>query len=76
MCDYIAKTQLMEELAFAECRRRRRRDGIPDDVFVHFDTPLTLEHELQTLREAGFRSVELVGFLPGDDHTPMLRAIR
>lgn len=76
MCDYIAKTQLMEELASAECRRRRRRDGIPDDVFVHFDTPLTLEHELQTLREAGFRSVELAGFLPGDDHTPMLRAIR
>ena len=56
--------------------RRRRRDGIPGDVFVHFDTPLTLEHEMDAMKQAGFSRVELVGFLPEDDHTPMIRAVK
>lgn len=41
-CDYIASTPEMEEMAFAEAARRRARDGVPEEVFVHFDTPLTL----------------------------------
>jgi tRNA (cmo5U34)-methyltransferase len=75
-CDYIASSQEIEELVFAESERRRQRDKIPPEQFVHFDTPLTLEHELQALREAGFSSAELVGYLPGDNHTPMLRAVK
>lgn len=75
-CDYIAVSQAIEDLAFSECRRRRLRDGIEDDVFVHFDTPLTLEHELGAVKKAGFNQVELVGFLPGDNHTAMIRAIK
>lgn len=75
-CDYIATSQAIEDLAFSECRRRRLRDGVGDDVFVHFDTPLTLEHELDAIRAAGFKIVELVGFLPGDNHTAMIRAIK
>ena len=75
-CDYIATSPEMEELAFAECARRRQRDGFDGQVFVHFDTPLTLEHEMDAIRAAGFAQVELVGFLPGDDHTPMLRAVK
>ncbi len=75
-CDYIAITQEIEDLLFAECRRRRDRDGIPPEKFVHFDTPLTLEHEMQAIRAGGFKTVELVGFLAGDDHTAMIRAIK
>lgn len=75
-CDYIASTPEMEELAFAECTRRRARDKVPEDAFVHFDTPLTLEHELDALRAGGFASVEVLGFLPPDDHTPLLRAVK
>lgn len=75
-CDYIAQTQAIEELTFAECARRRTRDGISRDAYVHFDTPLTLEHEMNALREGGFERVELVGFLPGDRNTPMLRAVK
>jgi len=75
-CDYIATSQLIEDLVFSECRRRRFRDGIKDDVFVHFDTPLTLEHELNAIRTAGFSIVELVGFLPEDNHTAMIRATK
>ena len=75
-CDYIATSQAMEDAAMAECARRRARDNVPADAFVHFDTPLTLAHEMQALESAGFSSVELLGFLEGDDHTAMLRAVR
>ncbi len=75
-CDYIAASLAIEELTFTECVRRRNRDNIPNDVFVHFDTPLTLAHEVEAMEKAGFGKVEVVGFLPGDDHTVMIRAIR
>ena len=75
-CDYIAQTQAIEELTFSECTRRRARDGFAPEEYVHFDTPLTLEHEMQALKGAGFARVELVGFLPGDANTAMLRAVR
>lgn len=75
-CDYIAGTQAIEDLVFAESARRRARDGIAPEAFVHFDTPLTLSHEMQALRDAGFARVECIGFLPGDNHTPMIRAVK
>ena len=75
-CDYIATSRDIEDLVFAEAARRRARDGIATDTFVHFDTPLTLAHELEALRAAGFSSVELVGFLACDDHTAMIRAVK
>ncbi|WP_185903720.1 class I SAM-dependent methyltransferase [Hathewaya massiliensis] len=74
-CDYIARTQEQEELLFAECNRRRKRDNIPEDVFVHFDTPLTLEHEINLMKQAGFEKVEFMGYR-GEDHTPMIVATK
>lgn len=75
-CDYIATSQEIEDLGFNELKRRRLRDGIKDDIFVHFDTPLTLEHELSAIKSAKFKKVELVGFLQEDNHTAMIRAIK
>lgn len=46
---------------------------IPDNQFVHFDTPLTLEHEMELLRKAGFSQVEVLGTI---DDTSMIRAIK
>lgn len=74
-CDYIAKTQEQEELLFAECDRRRERDKIPEDVFVHFDTPLALEHEINLMKQAGFEKVELMGY-KGEDNTPIIVATK
>lgn len=71
-CDYIAVSQDIEDLVFAECARRRTRDQIPADAFVHFDTPLTLAHETEAMAQSGFSSVELVGFLDGDPNTAMI----
>lgn len=56
--DYIACCQEEEDVLFAECARRREAAGISEEQFVHFDTPLTLEHEMGLLREAGFSQVE------------------
>lgn len=73
--DYFADDNEWEEFLFAECDRRRKKWGISEDVFVHFDTPLTLEHELELLKEAGFSEICVLGTAEGDD-TPMIRAIK
>lgn len=52
--DYLACCQEEEDLLFDFCRRKRLEQGIPEDQFVHFDTPLTVEHELGLLKRAGF----------------------
>lgn len=53
-CDYIACCQEEETLLRDECAARRAAAGVPEDAFVHFDTPLTLEHEIRLLQAAGF----------------------
>lgn len=63
--DYIACCDEEETLLRAECARRRARDGIPAEQFVHFDTPLTLPHELRLLQEAGFSACEAVDCIAG-----------
>ena len=55
--EYVACCAEEEVLLWQTFARKRLRDGIPDDQFVHFDAPLTLEHELALLRGAGFRQV-------------------
>lgn len=52
--DYIACCEEEEELLCRTCVEKRARFAIPEDKFVHFDIPLTLEHEQQLLKEAGF----------------------
>lgn len=56
--DYIACCEEEEALLQSVCQEKRKKAGIPEDVFVHFDIPLTLEHETELLQEAGF--VEIV----------------
>ena len=38
----------------------KTEQGITDDEFYHYDTPLTVKHELEALVEAGFASVEVL----------------
>ncbi|MBE5960989.1 MAG: class I SAM-dependent methyltransferase [Lachnospiraceae bacterium] len=63
--DYLACCQEEETLLFSICREKRRKEEIRDDVFVHFDTPLTPEHEMACIRNAGFRDVELNACING-----------
>lgn len=72
--DYIAESDEMETYLFQELARRRARQHVPEGTFVHFDTPLTLAHELSLLSHAGF-TAEVLGYR-GEDNTPMIRAIK
>lgn len=52
--DYIACCDEEEELLRNVYLKKRKRSAIPEDCFVHFDIPLTLEHESGLLQNAGF----------------------
>ncbi len=52
--DYIACCDEEEELLRSVYLKKREHFAIPDDCFVHFDIPLTLEHERELLESAGF----------------------
>ena len=55
--DYFACCPEEEALLRGTLERRRAAEGIPPERFIHFDTPLTVEHETQALRAAGFSEV-------------------
>lgn len=54
--DYIACCEEEETLLRDVCMEKRKRFAVPEDRFIHFDIPLTLEHELALLDQAGFRA--------------------
>lgn len=60
LTDYFAPTEEEELLYRRELERLKVQQGITDGEFYHCDTPLTVEHEIQALREAGFSSVEIL----------------
>lgn len=61
LTDYFAASEEEEMFYRKELSRIKAQQGISDDGFYHYDTPLTVEHEIQALREAGFSSVEIMG---------------
>lgn len=63
--DYLACCDEEETLLMAAADARRQRDRIPAGTYVHFDTPLTPDHEMQLLTEAGFRSVAFAACING-----------
>jgi len=52
--DYIACCDEEEELLRSVYLKKRKQSLIPDNHFVHFDIPLTLEHESRLLQDTGF----------------------
>ena len=54
-CDYVACCQEEEDLCRERLARARARSALPEDVFLHIDTPLTLEHQTELMERAGFR---------------------
>lgn len=59
-CDYVACCPEEEALCQARMDRKRRESGIPESRFIHIDTPLTLEHQIQLLQNAGFCDVRVL----------------
>ncbi|MCB2309138.1 methyltransferase domain-containing protein [Clostridium estertheticum] len=55
--DYTAPNQDSEDFNFNENKRIRSELGITDG-FYHYDTPCTVENQMQMLYNVGFKSVE------------------
>lgn len=60
LTDYFSSSDEEEELQRNELLRIKKEQGIDDDAFYHYDTPLTVDHEVQCLKEAGFSTVEIL----------------
>lgn len=54
--DYMAEDAAMRDALFAEKARMMAEMGNPEGFF-HFDTPLTVEDQMQAMRMAGFETV-------------------
>ncbi|MCH5197973.1 MAG: class I SAM-dependent methyltransferase [Oscillospiraceae bacterium] len=60
LTDYFAESDALEKEYFETLERLKAEQGISDDEFYHYDTPLTYVHETEILREAGFSQVEIL----------------
>lgn len=63
--DYIACCQEEEDLLRQTCLEKRKQYEVPEEEFIHFDIPLTLEHEEELLHKAGFEQVRAVESIDG-----------
>jgi len=59
-CDYMVETQREEDFYFSENARIRKEENIKETDFYHYDTPCTIENQIEMLKSAGFRYVEKV----------------
>ena len=60
LTDYFAESEEMEKEYFQNLADLKREQGLSDDEFYHYDTPLLVEHETDILRRAGFREVRIM----------------
>ena len=60
LTDYFAASDEEERSRRAEFLRLKKEQGICDDEFYHYDTPLTVDHEKEALLSAGFSSVTVL----------------
>ena len=60
LTDYFAESEELEKEYFQNLAALRKEQGLSDDEFYHYDTPLLVEHEMDILRQAGFRDVRIM----------------
>ena len=60
LTDYFSLSDAEEQYHRAELLRLKAEQGITDNEFYHYDTPLTVQHEKEALLEAGFKTVEVL----------------
>lgn len=60
LTDYFAESEALEREYFENLCKIKKEQGITDGGFYHYDTPLTVEHEINVLKSAGFSNVEIL----------------
>ncbi len=73
LTDYFAPTEAEEVRFREELAALKAAQGIEDGAFFHYDTPLTAEHEIESLTAAGFDGVSI---LARWGNTWMLRSVK
>ena len=61
LTDYFALSDGQEAFFRQELLRLKLEQGIRDNKLYHYDTPLTVEHEIQALQMAGFSKIDILG---------------
>lgn len=69
--DYMVEDEAEETFYRLENERLRHEQGIKEDVFCHYDTPCTVCHQIELLREAGFAEIRQ---LYREENTTLLAA--
>lgn len=73
LTDYFAETEALEREYFANLQKLKKEQGLHEDQFFHYDTPLTAAHEMEALKAAGFSDVRI---LRSWDTTCTLKAVK
>ena len=60
LTDYFSLSDEEERMHRQNLLALKAEQGITDDAFYHYDTPLTVAHETAALRAAGFTSVTVL----------------
>ncbi len=60
LTDYFAGSEEAEQASFQSLKRMKAEYGLPEDELFHYDTPLTVDHEIKLLRRAGFSDVRIM----------------
>ncbi len=60
LTDYFAESEELETEYFQNLAALKKEQGLSDDEFYHYDTPLLVEHEMDILHRAGFRDVRIM----------------
>ncbi|MCH5324696.1 MAG: class I SAM-dependent methyltransferase [Eubacterium sp.] len=60
LTDYFAESEELEKEYFRNLEILKKEQNITDNGFYHYDTPLTAEHEVDVLKDAGFTNVSVM----------------
>lgn len=60
LTDYFAKDDEEECFFRSELHRLKEEQGLSNNEFYHYDTPLTTNHEIEVLLASGFNKVEII----------------
>ena len=60
LTDYFAADEKEEQALRAKYLSLRKAEGISDGDFYHFDTPLTVEHEIEAPKAGGFSDIRIL----------------
>ena len=60
LTDYFALNETEERQHRQTLMALKQKQGLSEKEYYHYDTPLTVEHEIQSLMDGGFAQVQIL----------------